>query len=521
MPSADPPHRVERAALPLLRAFAQQFGGRALLVGKGPSLAVGAPPDPSRLTVGLNQVSTRRGCHVAFVIDETLLARDPALGGDGSVRLLVTPRFGHRVRRQLGQMTVFGAHDHPVSASDWFPARAAQHAAFNLASGPSEVDLGPVIPLYNFSAPVAAHLLAEAGFTDIRLEGIDGGVTYHPVFEHVAADRLRSMQDSYDVQFEDLRRVKERFGVRFSTRTVPRATVMIGGDAEQVLPEAVLRWSLESRTFLHLDYVSGSQESRGLYATGRTGTPFSLQRMFLPRLSAHEGRGLYLDSDMLVFQDVSRLFHADLGDHVLLACEPTPGRPPQYSVFLVDNGRASWDPDALVDAYLAGRISYEDLIGRFTFAEPRAFGLPASWNHLETYEAGRTANVHYTDMGRQPWLSVVNPLADLWCEALLAAVAADPRVAQALETSIARGWVRPSLAYQIERRIVAPWGLPGHILRRDDAWMPPHVRAARGAVPGAADRLVWRARSWTRRQLARRGPRYVRHLLAIARRIGA
>lgn len=484
-------------------------------------MEVGALPDPSRLTVGLNQVSMRRGCHVAFVIDETLLDRDPALGGSESVQLLVTPRFGHRIRRHLGQMTVFGAHEHPVSASAWFPTRHVQHAAFNLASGPADPDLGAVIPMYNFSAPVAAHLLAEAGFTDIRLEGIDGGVAYHPAFEDVASDRLRSMQGSYDVQFEDLRRVKERFGVRFSTRTVPRATVMIGGEAEQVLPETVLRWSLESRTFLHLDYVSGAQESRALYATGRTGTPFSLQRMFLPRLSEQLGRGLYLDSDMLVFEDVSRLFHVDLGPHVLLACAPTPGRAPQYSVFLVDNARASWDPDALVEGYRAGRIAYTDLIGRFTFAEPRAFGLPATWNHLETFEAGRTANVHFTDMGRQPWLSVVNPLADLWCEALLAAVAADANVAQALETSLARGWVRPSLGYQVERGIVAPWGLPGRVLRRDDAWMPPHVRAARGDAPGVMHRFVWQARSWTRRQLARRGPRYVRHLLAIARRIGS
>jgi hypothetical protein len=30
---------------------------------------------------------------------------------------------------------------------------------------------------------------------------------------------------------------------------------------------------------------------------------------------------------------------------------------------------------------------------------------------------------HYTDMPRQPWLSVLNPLAALWCETLLKAVA--------------------------------------------------------------------------------------------------
>jgi hypothetical protein len=509
-----------RPAIAALRELADRFGGRALIVGKGPSMDVGAAPDPSRLTVGLNQVSRHRGCHVAFIIDETLLDHDPALGG-GSVQLLVTPRVGHRVRRRIGQMTVFGAHDRPVTESDWYPARRSQHAAFNLASSVGDPELGAVIPMYNFSAPVAAHLLAEAGFTDIRLEGIDGGTAYHPAFADVEQARLQSMQDSYDVQFDDLRLVKERCGVRFSTRAVPRATVMIGGEAEQALPEAVLRWSLESRTFLHLEYVSGSRESRALYATGRTGTPFSLQRMFLPRLSEQVGRGLYLDSDMLVLQDVSRLFHTDLGGHVLLACAPTPGRAPQYSVFLVDNARASWDPDALVNGYLAGTIAYDDLIGRFAFAEPRAFGLPATWNHLETYEAGRTANVHFTDMGRQPWLSVVNPLADLWCEALLAALDADDRVAQALETSLAHGWVRPSLAHQVERGIVAPWRLPGRVLRRDDAWMPPHVRAARGAEPGVLARLVWQSRSWARRQMARRGPRYVRHLLAIARRIGS
>ena len=467
------------SALVFLRAQAAAFGGRATIVGKGPSFAEfdAEAARRERFVVGLNETALRCPCHAAFVIDEDVLDRHAEALAASGVMALLTPRVPHRPRT-IGKLAIYGPPETAAATEPaWVQAFARPVLRFNLFSAEPAPELGETVPGYSFSAPTLAHLLALAGFKDIQLAGIDGGTRYSADFREVEYKKLKSLQDSFDVQFADLRQVRDRFGVHFRSVRCDEATVLIGGEPEQCLATEVLRWSIESNTFLSVNFVEAGPVARELYAQRQSGTPFSFQRIFLPRLAGGRGRGVYFDSDMLVMRDVYELFNWDMGGAVLLGCQPTPGRDAQFSVFLVDNMRARWNPDTLLEDLQQGRISYQQLIGEFAFAQPQGSVLPAVWNSLEHYEQGRTANVHFTDMGSQPWLSIYNPVADLWCTALAKAMAERPAVGEALQRSLSRSWVRPSLEWQLAQQHHNPWTMPRSVRQLDQDWLPPHLQA--------------------------------------------
>lgn len=502
-----------QTAMAFLERQAQAFSGRATIVGKGPSYAEfdARVAARDRFVIGLNETPLRTACHAAFVIDEDILDQHALALSERGLSAVIVPRLLHR-RRNIGGLALYGPPEQPVAHPPWLATLEPRVLRFNLFSAERDAALGETVPGYSFSAPTLAHLLALAGFRDIQLAGVDGGTHYAADFSHVAHKKLQSLQDNFDVQFADLRRVRDRFGVRFSSVRCSIATVFIGAEPEQCLATELLKWSIDSNTFLSVRYADMAHVARDLYVDGQAGTPFSFQRLYLPREASHLGRGVYFDSDMLVMRDVYELFNWDMGPNVLLNCQPTPGRDPQYSVFLVDNQRATWDPDALLQAYRDGRLSYAQIMREFAFVEPRASSLPRQWNSLELLEQGQTANIHFTDMGTQPWLSIYNPNADLWCEVLCRAVQESPAVAQALERSAAQGWVRPSLLWQVRQGHHNPWTLPRSVKRLDHDWLPPHALARASNERRKLEMLRWRLSSRVRRAMQSRT--YQRLLLA-------
>lgn len=497
------------SALAFLRSQAVAFAGRATIVGKGPSFAEfdAQAAGRERFVVGLNETALRCPCHAAFVIDEDVLDRHAAALAASGVLALLTPRVPHRPRA-IGNLAIYGPPETSATTEPaWVQAFGGPVLRFNLFSVEPAPALGETVPGYSFSAPTLAHLMALAGFNDIQLAGIDGGTRYSADFREVEYKKLKSLQDSFDVQFADLRQVRDRFGVHFRSVRCDEATVLIGGEPEQCLATEVLRWSIESNTFLSVNFVEAGPVARELYGQKQSGTPFSFQRIFLPRLAGHRGRGIYFDSDMLVMRDVYELFNWDMGDAVLMGCQATPGREAQFSVFLVDNARGLWNPDALLEDFQHGRVGYRQLIGEFSFAQPQASSLPAVWNSLEHFEQGQTANVHFTDMGTQPWLSIYNPAADLWCSALAKAMAERPAVQEALQRSLSHAWVRPSLQWQMAHQHHNPWTMPKAVRQLDKDWLPPHLLARPVQSGRYLQLLRWQWSSRVRRAMQSRSYR--------------
>ncbi len=495
-----------RSALSELRSLARRFNGRAAILGKGPSFADYEPgKDPAaRFTVGLNETALRTRCDASFIIDRDILERaGPEIAASG-ISLLITPRVTHKAISQIGGLTIYGPDQSSAVSEQWASSFYGRHGVFNLSTAEPDSSFGPTIQTGNFSAPILAELLAQAGFDDILLAGVDGGSAYASAFKDVEYKKLRSIQDDFDLQFQELRAVRDRHGVKFCSARCETPFVMIGTEAEQCLATEVLKWSIESSTFLTVRYVDGDSLSRAMFAQGESGTPFSFQRIFLPELAGHKGRGLYFDSDMLVFKDVFELFNTDMKGQTLMGCAPTPGRRAQFSVFLVDNSKASWEGKRVLHDYQSGKVTYNEVMKDFCFVGSKSSALPMAWNSLEIFEPGATANIHFTDMGTQPWLSVYNPNAALWCEALLKALNQRPATVAALETSLANGWIRPSLRWQVEKGRSDPWILPSSVKALDQAWLPPHVRLRMTSGSSTLQLIKWRLASRVRRSLQSR-----------------
>lgn len=266
--------------------------------------------------------------------------------------------------------------------------------------------------------------------------------------------------------------------------------IYLGTQVEQSLAVEVLSYSIRQHTRATVEITplyqavadAGIQIPTPQQSHLRPRTPFTFQRFAIPALCHYQGRALYLDSDMLVFKDISQLwrqpFSSEQGTADLLSV-PEPkdsNRPPQYSVMLLNCEQLDWDAPELVKQLEAGKWSYQQFVLEMAPAKLKSASLPIGWNDLERYASGQTALVHYTDMPRQPWLSTINPLSELWCQTLLEAIASGAISRAAVCESIERGWVRPSLLAQIDSGTARPQDLPHQVLEQDrQTFTPPHI----------------------------------------------
>lgn len=266
--------------------------------------------------------------------------------------------------------------------------------------------------------------------------------------------------------------------------------IYLGTQIEQTLAAKVLSYSICQHTCAPVDIEplyqavadAGIEIPVPRQPHLRPRTPFTFQRFAIPSLCNYQGRAIYLDSDMLVFQDIQALwqqsFETPQGTADLLSVsEPeSSDRPPQYSVMLLNCAQLNWDAPSLIRQLESGRWNYQQFVLEMAPASRKAATLPAGWNDLERYTSGQTALVHYTDMPRQPWLSTVNPLCELWCQTLLQAIAHQAISRAAVCDSVRRGWVRPSLLVQVDSGTANPQDLPHQVLERDrKTFTPPHI----------------------------------------------
>ncbi|KPQ36436.1 MAG: LPS:glycosyltransferase [Phormidesmis priestleyi Ana] len=267
--------------------------------------------------------------------------------------------------------------------------------------------------------------------------------------------------------------------------------IYLGTQIEQSLAVDVLTYSIVRRTQASIQITplyqavatAGIEVPMPSNPQLRPQTPFTFQRFAIPELCQYRGRAIYLDSDMLVFQDINRLWQQSFeranhesADLLSVPELPDSGRSPQYSVMLLNCDQLKWQVAQLVGELDRGTWTYKQFVMEMAPAVNKAAILPLGWNDLERYRPGKTALLHYTDMPRQPWLSVANPLAKLWCDMLLKAVADGAITRDTVCHSIEQGWVRPSLIDQIDSGIADPQLLPEPILQRDrHTFTPPHI----------------------------------------------
>ena len=242
--------------------------------------------------------------------------------------------------------------------------------------------------------------------------------------------------------------------------------IYVGADRSQLLAVSVLEHSIRRRTLrsvqvrplIDLDLP----EPRDIRQGSRTN--FSFARFAIPELAGYEGKGLYLDADMLVFRDIGVLWDIRFDGASVAIQEELPGhavthakpgapakRVKQCSVMLIDCARARWDVHAIV-AGLDGRYTYEELMHELCIlpeSEVR-WAVPFAWNSLEHYDEG-TCLIHYTDMDTQPWVSPANRNGPLWMDEVRLMLNNGALSTSDIRTEIELGYFRPSLLAELDQ----------------------------------------------------------------------
>lgn len=428
-----------------------------LILGKGPSFDKLNRFDTSGYRrMSLNHSVREAVVDVAHMIDIDVVEQcGQALINNAAV--VVLPRFPH-VKNRVGK----------VSLEQWVERipllkilnQEQRLLWYDLSTAKGTSGSHPSIEARWFSAEAALNLLVAAGNRTIRSLGVDGGDTYANSFEDLSKKtKLNNGHLTYNHQFRSFAKTLFREKVDFSPLDVGSPIrVFVGSQEEQALPVKVLEYSIRRNCSMSVEvsplHTLGIVTPAPKDKKNRPRTPFSFQRFAIPELCGFKGRAIYLDSDMLVFDDLRQLWTLEMGSADLMA---PPGsllsrRKPQFSVMLMDCERLRWRLPDLIAKLDSGVLDYESLMFDMAVADHIETGIDPKWNSLESYTSGTTALLHYTDMYRQPWVSIRNPLGHLWVKALIEAVADQFISIEEIQESILRGWVRPSLAMQISRR---------------------------------------------------------------------
>lgn len=212
----------------------------------------------------------------------------------------------------------------------------------------------------------------------------------------------------------------------------------------------------------------------------RNFTEFSNYRWLIPELCGHQGRAIFLDSDMLCLADIGELFDADMAGHDMLAkAEAYAGAGAWgMSAVLFDCGRCRFPLEEIfrgVDAGLYDGGEFHRMAPRFLAHHPfRLAPLDPAWNSFDVHDA-HTRIIHYTNLRTQPWKFPGHAHESLWFhwfnEARRAGAISDEDIDKTLSRAYARQDIlrpgrprRDRPLRQIRRRVLRALGL-----RRDAA----------------------------------------------------
>lgn len=454
-----------------------------LILGKGPSFERLRDFDTSGYRLmSLNHAVRQLPVAVAHIIDIDVVSHcgDALLANAGVVVMPWYPHVGNHVGDKtldqwLGESPVLARLD-----------AEGRLLWYDLCTSTQRHGTAAMVRATYFSAEAALDLLAQAGVPKVRSLGVDGGSTYGGSFDDLKdVTRLNNGHASYDLQFQGFANTIRATGVDYASLVDQSpVAVYVGSQEEQMLAVRVLEYSIRRHASLSVKVMplhrGGVSFRTPRDAANRPRTPFSFQRFTIPQLAGYKGRAIYLDSDMLVFQDIHKLWSMPFDGADLLAAREadSTSRRPQFSVMLLDCERLRWTPDEVIDALDSGRLDYTKLMYEMALASNVRAAIPAEWNSLEHYEAGRTALLHYTDMDRQPWLKRNNPLGHLWVKALADAIADGFISADEVREHVQRGWVRPSLLSELQLPGALPKWLPKGAVWQDRKFVPPHLRAS-------------------------------------------
>ena len=261
--------------------------------------------------------------------------------------------------------------------------------------------------------------------------------------------------------------------------------IFVGTDISQMIGAKVLHYSLQTHTAMTatFDTMLDVNPPTPRDKKNRSRTEFSFRRFAIPAQAGHQGRGVYLDADMQVFQDFRELWDTPFERAtVLSAPSSSPERTAQFSMMLLDCARLNWNVSEIIAGLDEGSYDYDQLVNELCLIPPEQVQrrISSDWNSLEEFHAGQTRLIHYTDRRTQPWVSARNPNGHLWVDELKRAMNAGFIAQSEVDEAVKEGFVRPSLARQLLTP-TALWPLFKfkQVARLFDRGYKPHAALAR------------------------------------------
>lgn len=340
-----------------------------------------------------------------------------------------------------------------------------------------------------FSAEVPFYILGMNNIKEVYSIGIDGGSNYSEAFKKSAilpngkSSLLSNGRKSFDIQFDEIIKTINKYDLIYSPIDANYPVkVYVGSQEEQMLSVKVLEYSIKKRTNVDVEvfplHKAGIKYPIPKDPKNCQRTPFSFQRFLIPQLNDFKGRAIYVDSDMQVLKDIRQLWNLPMAANDLLTVKnkEESDRIIQFSVMLLDCDKLQWSIDDIVKMLDGGELNYDSLMKEMKVAKNIGIKIDCGWNCLEWFEKENSSLIHYTDMPTQPWVSTKNPLGKIWVYDLINAVKEGFIPLSYIEDHIEKGWVRPSLLYQIKHNIIDSLDLPKEAMVMDQNFIAPYKK---------------------------------------------
>lgn len=246
--------------------------------------------------------------------------------------------------------------------------------------------------------------------------------------------------------------------------------VFVGADRSQALAVKVLEHSIKRHASVDVE-VTGMIDlpvRRPIDPRNWQRTNFSFSRFCIPKLCGYQGKAVYMDADMLVFQDIKELWNTPFDGAKVVIQESVEKqttekvgapamRKKQCSVMLIDCARCDWEIEKIVDGFDEGRYNYDQLMSEMCILAEKdiRYGVPFKWNSLEYYDRN-TCLLHYTDVHTQPWTSPLNALDYLWLDEIRLMLKNGSLRREELEQEVKLGYFRPSLLRDVRYGKLVP-----------------------------------------------------------------
>lgn len=209
--------------------------------------------------------------------------------------------------------------------------------------------------------------------------------------------------------------------------------VFIGSGEASLLERKTLIYSLKKHCSRELDiYVFNGTHNAverndeepvlanlPLWIKYRNFTEFSNYRFLIPEICGHEGRAIFLDSDMVCLSDIAEFFDQPMnGNDMLAKGEAYKGQDSWgMSQILFDCSKCRFDLEAIfrqMDRDEFTNTDFHQMTTAFLARHPYSLGAYSTdWNVFDHCDA-TTKLIHYTNLNTQPWKFPGHPFENVW-----------------------------------------------------------------------------------------------------------